>query len=640
MSAKDEPSQQGPATGELAAGLSSLRADSGLPASEQAALDSPYLSVHMPIDDMAARVAELLKASDGRWGLFRRGEQLVTVNDKTGEFEEMRPLRFRTWFPRVRGVMMVAKWQKDKVSGGWIPQQKGQLTKDQAATILESDLKDKVPVIQAVHQVKMPVQGLEVDNRGKLKWRLLQQGYDPATEIYTLRRTQMVGDESRFVLDYDTGMDVGEGIELIWQLLRHFGWRSPHRDFPIHLAAMLTMFCRGLFVGRAPAFIYNANIQESGKSTLAMLIAWIVHGTMGTMPLLEDNDDKLNTILDSAALANVPYLIFDNIDWGGRTIQSALLDESITAMERTIRKLGGNDLPMRPTNWMTIMTGNNMTFSTDQDRRGLIIDILNAVAGAERVLPAEAVKIDPRFFANIEWRSKLLSALWSIVRDWDLAGRPPGTGRELGSFDDWSRVIPPMVMHAGRIFGAVWDIFVPSTNEEIGDKSAREYRRLAETALVEFGPGEHGQMRENFEITVQQFAGVARRHAFDPGKPHPLWPELDVDSVLQTEGQKGGWKSVEPKAEDLFQYDENAAPKSDDDKKAEKEAWEQFKVDDRLRQAAEWLTPKTRSNLGLALKGKLHERHFKGPDGQLYLFFHVSKVVPAKYTVSRVKPKR
>lgn len=639
MSAKDDPNRQVPSTGELAAGLSSLRADSGLPASEQAATDAPYFSIHMPIDDMAARVAELLKSSDGRWGLFRRGDQLVTVNDDNGEFEEMKPLRFRTWFPRVRGVMPVSKWKVDEKTGERIPL-KGQLTKDQAATILESILRDKVPLIGGVHQVKMPVEDPEIDGRGLLKWRLLSPGYDPSTKIYTLRRTKLAGDEVRFVLDYDTTMDVGEGIDLIWQLLRYFGWRSEQRDFPIHLAAMLTMFCRGLYEGRAPAFIYNANMVESGKSTLASLITWIIHGTMGTMPLLEDNDDKLNTILDSAALANEPYLLFDNIDWGGRTVQSALLDESITSRQRKIRKLGGNDLPTRPTNWMTIMTGNNMTLSPDQDRRGLIIDIVNRVSATERVLPPEAVKIDDRFFGDMEWRSKLLSALWSIVRDWDAAGRPKGTGRELGSFDDWSRVIPPMVVHAGRIFGAVWDVFAPSTNEEIGDKSTREYRRLAETALVEFGPDKDGRPRENFEITVQQFAGLARRHAFDPGKPHPLWPELDVDSVLQTEGQRGGWKHVEPKDDGLFEFDEHAPPRTDEEKQAEKETWERFKSADRLRQAAEWLNPKTRSSLGNALKGKFHEKHFKGPDGQYYLFFHVRGVVPARYTVSRVKQKR
>lgn len=585
-------------------------------------MEAPLLNVNLPIDDLANRVADLLKASDGRWGLYRSDDAIVTVDESRGGKKVMTARGFRTWLPQVRGVFPVHKWietGETDADGNKVKKPlKGELTKDQADTILDPNgvLMAKLPPLNGIHAVRLPVLDREhLDDRGLPRLRLLQHGYDAATGIFTCRGG----------VDYRTDMDFDEAANYFHDLFRWFGWRTPERDFAIHLAAVLTMFGRGIYIGKAPMFFYNANIQESGKTTLASYVSWLTHGTMRTRPLLPDAEDKLMELLNTAALRGNPYIFFDNVDWGGETVKTVLLDEWLTNAEREFRKLGGNDEGAVPLRAMTLGTGNNVTLSKDLDRRTLIVDLLNRQSGADRELPKSVTILDSAFFENEENRKKGLAAAWALIREWDESGRPAWPGRELGSFNQWTRVIPAIVLHTGKKHAnQVWDCMVRSTNEEIGDKESVEFRRLAELALDEFGRDENGEMRESFEIMVAQFAGVARRNAV---ATYALYPEKDIDSVLQTEGKAGGWKftggaaaSSEP-VEDISQWAEGATS----DEVA------------RRRHASEWMTPKSRSAFGNALKSKLHELHFRGPDGLLYELTHRKGVTPARYGVERVK---
>lgn len=611
------------AGGELSAGLASLREDAGLPPAEKAQIEAPLLNVNLPIDDLANRVADLLKASDGRWGLYRSDEAIVTVDESRGGRKAMTARGFRTWLPQVRGVFPVAKWietgETDENGNKIKKPLKGELTKDQAETMLDPNgvLQAKLPVLNGIHMVRLPVLDAgDLDERGNPRLRLLQHGYDAGTGIYTCRNG----------VDYRTDMDFDEAVNYFWNLFRWFGWRTPQRDFAIHLAAILTMYGRGIYLGKAPMFFYNANIQESGKTTLASYVTWLTHGTMRTRPLLPDAEDKLMEALNTAALRGNPYVFFDNVNWHDKPVETVLLDEWLSNDEREFRKLGGNDEGAVKLRAMTLGTGNNATLSTDLQRRTLIVDLLNRQSGAERELPKSVKILDSAFFADEQNRRDGLAAAWAILRDWNADGRPAWPGKELGSFNQWTRIIPAIVLHAGKkAASAEWNCMVPSTNEEIGDKESVEFRKLAELALIEFGPGEDKEMREVFEITVAQFAGVARRHAV---ATYALWPEKDIESVMQTEGKAGGWKFVS-------QATATKAEAVDD-----VDMWSDGATGDevsRKRHASEWLSPKTRSSFGNALKGKLHERYYKGPDGHLYELKHRSRVTPARYEVERVK---
>jgi hypothetical protein len=582
----------------LADGLRDVARKAGIPEPEAVASEARMIYLNLAPDELAAKVAGILGNLDGSEGLFMYQDEIVTVEPEGGKLTVMKASAFRTWLPSARSVVPVKSWTKEGEP------LKGGLTKDQAEVILNSDiLKRQLPVISAVHHVRMPWLDDERDERGFRRLRLLKRGYDRATGIFTAG-----------TLDFEEDMDFFEATSYFYDLFKTFAWRNEARDFAIHLAALVTMFGRGLYEAKAPMFVYNANIQESGKTTLASYVTWLIHGTMATKPLLQDQETKLQETLNSMALNGAAYAIFDNVNWGTKPVATVLLDQWISNPEWDFRRLNTNSMVAPKLRGMTLMTGNALKLSTDLDRRSLMLDLWNPVVGADRVLPQDATLIDGRFFSDVQNRKKGLKALWALIREWDTSGRPEKPGKLLGSFEGWAACVPSIVWHAGKQCGGHnWDCMTKSSNEDIGDKDAREYRALAEMALAEFGRAEDGvTMQATFEVTVQQFAGVARRNSV---ATFALWPESDVDAVLTTEGKKDGWKYEPPKTDEF--------PPPEDEVL-------------RVRSASEWLTPKTRSSFGKALDTRLNDLFFSGPDGNLY---HVKKRVrmsPARYAVTRV----
>lgn len=584
---------------QLAEGLRAVAQSAGLPEPDAVQGKARTLFLGLPHDELCYKVADILGMPDGSERLFVHQDEIVIVDAATGEMKLMKVGKFRTWLVDDRKVMPVKSW--DEKTG---EPQKGSLTKDQADIILSSDiLLKRLPVIKQVNHVRMPWLDEDRDDRGLRRLRLLKRGYDEVTGIFTAG-----------TMDFEEDMDFDEAVDYLYSLFRTFSWRNENRDMAIHLAALMTLFCRGLYEGKAPMFVYNANNQGSGKTTLAVYVSWLVHGTRATKPLLQDQDTKLQDTLNSMALSNSPVAIFDNVDWGNAAIQTELLDQWISNQEWDFRKLHTNSMVAPAIMGVTMMTGNGLRLSKDLDRRSLMIDLWNPLSVEERVLPEGAICLDGDFFTSQQNRRKGLAALWSILKRWDASGRPIRQSRELATFESWSRVIPSIVWFAGHEAGGrAWDCMQANSNEEVGDKDSREYRRLAEMTIAEFGKGQDGIMHDAFEVAVKQFAGVARRHAV---ATFALWPEVDIEGVVSTEGKKDGWKYEPPETEEF--------PPPDDDAL-------------RQRSASEWLTPKTRSSFGKALDSKLNDRYFLGPDGHRY---HVKKragVSPARYAITRVK---
>lgn len=583
---------------QLAEGLRNVAASAGLPPPEVVEGRARQVYLNLPPDELCYKIADMLGMPDGSERLFLYQGDVVTVDDETGELRPMKATKLRTWLVDDRKIMPVKSYEKQ--TGQPI---KGGLTKDQAELLLSSEiLLRKLPEITAVHRVRLPVLGKRAAD-GLRPMRLLPRGFDQETGIYTA-----------CTMPYAQDMDFDEAVNYLYNLFRTFAWRNESRDMAIHLAALLTMFCRGLYEGKSPMFVYNANIQESGKTTLAWYVAWLIHGSKATKPLLQDQEARLQETFNSMALNGATYTIFDNVDWGNSPIQTELLDQWISNDEWDFRRLNTNTMVAPKLRGVTMMTGNGLRLSKDLDRRSLMVDLWNPLSGEERELPKGTIYLDGEFFKESANRARGLAAVWAIVREWDKAGRPMKAGRVLGTFESWSRTIPSVVSFAGdQAGGRVWDCMLASTNDDIGDKDSREYRRLAEMALAEFGRDAEGNMQEAFEITVQQFAGVARRHSV---ATFALWPEIDVEGVMTTEGKKDGWRYEPPDTEEF--------PPPDNDTL-------------RIRSASEWLTPKTRSSFGKALDGKLNDRYFTGPDGHRYHVKKRPRVSPARYAVSLVK---
>ena len=609
---------------ELGEGLKQLRADAQLPPPDGEELQACDFWTGLPLDDLAVRLADLLKHSDGRWGIFRMGDEIVRIDPVTRLPKKVTANWFRTWLPKGRNVVPYKskKAELDPNTGREVLRYiKDGLTKDQAEAVLEPGgaLWLKLPVITAINPVPLPIWGEGLDERGLRPIRLLKPGYDPASGILTLGDVHDL-DGIGF---YDREMDLEDALNHLLITFQEFGWRNAKRDLPIHLAAAVTMFCRGLYVGKAPMFVYNANQQNSGKSRLAQWVTWLVAGGFATEGLLEDKDEALKQDLNAAARSLATYLIFDNVDWGTHEVKSAVLDDWLTQSERSMRGMNTQAKLVVPVGAVTLMTGNNLKLSTDLARRSLIVDIINRVPGSEKVLRPTTPVICERYFANDENRKKGLAAIWAMVREWDKAGQPKHAGKPLDSFEDWGELVPGIILHAGSVVPLGWDCMLPSSNADIGDVAGRNWRALAELAIAEFGPNEENVMKESFEITVAQFAGVARRHGKATEK---LWPEQDVEGVMETEDRVGGWRFKEEASDGAFGLDDDATEAA----REERRRWS----------ASEWLTAKTRSSFGKALHRALNDRDYLGPDGNYYRMGQRIGAVPARYLVTRVTAAR
>ncbi len=90
------------------------------------------------------------------------------------------------------------------------------------------------------------------------------------------------------------------------------------------------------------------------------------------------------------------------------------------------------------------ITGNGATVSPDMRRRALFIELF-----------MEDERAEDRSFQRIlddgvllDLRPRILAALWTLVRDWDQAGRPTPS-RTNSAFPQWSEIIGGIVEHAG-----------------------------------------------------------------------------------------------------------------------------------------------------------------------------------------------
>lgn len=577
-----------PPVKELASGLAELREAAGVAPSESDALEAATIYVKAPIDDIAAKVAALLQASDGRHGLFRRGREIGTIDEETGTFEVMTARDFITWLPRNRGVMPVEAWKKQlpKDEGGkptWKPI-KGEITLHQAAVILESkELRTKLPVLEHIHKVKMPVMRAALDERGDpkragfRKIELLQPGYDAESRTYTLRGG----------MDFDEKMEPKEGCAFVNELLQWFPWGDAGRSMSIVIAGQLTLFCARLFQGRSPMIFLNANLPDSGKSRLGQLIIWAVHGKAGRAGFSYDDKNEVRKALDAVAQDFGPYVFFDDVQRG--KVRNEDLHRWLTAPDWSCRILGTKQTFMGPLYAATIMTINQGKLNEDLERRTLIVDLFSRVKGVDRVLPKTAIMLDDEFFASEAQRGRVLSALWSLVRFWDESGRPPLRTHEgkavkpLNSFEGWSRLVPAIVGESG--FGNALE---PYNAPDGGNEEGREIERLVRAVIKEKLPPRPANLPADesqiVTITLQEVVSVARRNKL---LQDVLWT---VEAVLETKEEKGGFK-VTKACPDWVQDDE----------------WERL-------QAEVWMNASMRSKFGKMFKNQAAAGRFWNAD--------------------------
>lgn len=211
------------------------------------------------------------------------------------------------------------------------------------------------------------------------------------------------------------------------------------------LALLFTILARPAIPGCVPFFPVDASLKGTGKSRLIDVTSLIVTGrTASKMPQPQDNEE-MRKALTSVIVEGEPVCCFDNVD-PIAPFSYASLDQALTSEEWRDRLLGTNTTVRAPITTVFTATGNNLSFGSDTLRRSLPVRL-------ESPLERPHARTDFRHVDLCTWvlaeRPRLLVAALTLLRAWVVSGRPHMGCGKWGSFEPWSAIVPPAVVHSG-----------------------------------------------------------------------------------------------------------------------------------------------------------------------------------------------
>jgi hypothetical protein len=413
---------------------------------------APTIDVGMPIRTLALELGQLLS----RQLLFVRGEDVVTVDAETGDVRRMSPMRFCGWIEEFCAIRSSGRSQRTRDS----------LTREDAAQILEQDIfRGCLRPLEAVHTMRLPV--LRADGSTVL----LEPGYDAESKIYTVE-----------LLKYEQDWTIDQAHEWLELHGQAYPWAWPegadeanqhlkeNRSWAVQVFAMLGVFCKAMFKPRSlrPMITYIGNQPGTGKSTLVAMDLMPVFGHASTTDTPKTDENMAKT-LETVARTRQAYLFLDDVRYG---LDSAPLNRFITSSSHSGRCMGGNSEMFLVDNVTQVFaTGNALKTTSDLMRRSLIVELFLAAEVQGRKFD---LVITPQYLAREEIRSKFLSALWALVRNYDDQVKEMGEMAEalrfhpqpLASFEDFSGLIGQMVIAGGLTDPLKAPEIAPNENED------------------------------------------------------------------------------------------------------------------------------------------------------------------------------
>jgi hypothetical protein len=399
--------------------------------------DGPQF-VRLPSEDynlshFASEVGSILNKN----GVFRRDDLIVTVNKERGTLVPMEANRFRTYVER---HCTPARFVWTKASGGTPEKREMTMSAEVARGTLASDVfVEQQRSLDRVNQVPSPVWRDGVgDAPGVIE--LLQPGYDAPSRSYTVGAPGVV---------ISGEMSMEDALKCLrGDLLREFPFAERNaagvsRAEAVHVALMLSVWAPALVPVTAarPGGLWMANAPRTGKTLLAKTVQIPVFGTASVTPM--KTDEEFDKVLDTATIEAWPVLFLDNLTG---LLKSPSLDAFMTSPTRRARVMGGQKSFAAARSTQVLITGNNLGLSEDLEERFLICDLyLEDMDPRARKIER---RIDEGWLARPEVRSRILSALWALVRHWDAAGRPLSKSTIPG-FETWSEVYGGIIQHAG-----------------------------------------------------------------------------------------------------------------------------------------------------------------------------------------------
>ncbi len=215
-------------------------------------------------------------------------------------------------------------------------------------------------------------------------------------------------------------------------------------DRMVPIAAIMTVIARPGILGSIPAFIFDASTRGSGKTLQCDVVSAVATGRPAERQSFPDDDVELEKTLCSYALAGLPIVLLDNVT---RVFGGGPLDKVITARgDVSFRELGGNKVRTIP--WVSTLmaSGNGIDFMDDTARRVLVSRLESDMEQPE----TREEFVHPELISwVVRERPRLVASALTILRAYTAKGSPNAGCARWGSFEEWSRLIPPAIVFAG-----------------------------------------------------------------------------------------------------------------------------------------------------------------------------------------------
>jgi hypothetical protein len=415
------------------------------------------------ISEFADELGEILNGH----GVFNRERVAFTLDHEKQNLKLVDAKWLRTWiethvvpykeiFSQKSGVIKIAKTMTGDIA---------------EAVLVSSQFLNRLPLVERFHPCPMPW----LSDAAKIE--LLPLGLHQLSRTFT--------SDPGFRID---ALPFDEAKAEIETLLAEFPWVEDRgRSKAVAIAAMLTTFAEGVLPARStkPVFIYSANAEGSGKTTLAQL-AGITYADTPAEAAPRDETEWQKKLL-SFVIGGRRHILLDNLK--GHLNSQAL--ECYTSSATFGGRILGLSREFRGEAGATVLiTGNGLTFTPDLRRRALMIELFMRELRAEdrifhrRLSPATICTMRPR----------ILSALWGLVRAWDDGGRPPASQMN-ASFPEWCETIGGVVEFAGWCCPTA-----PAQADGMGDTDTVDFATLA--AAME--PGKRYEFEDIQDMLIER----------------------------------------------------------------------------------------------------------------------------------------
>lgn len=210
------------------------------------------------------------------------------------------------------------------------------------------------------------------------------------------------------------------------------------------LAFVLTYPLREL-VSTVPLAVISAKSKGTGKSKLLSLVVQLFTRATPELDSLPDSEEETRKQITTLLAKAAPFLCFDESPRIGGKSMNRLL----TAQTWSDRLLGGNQRVALPNRSVMAATGNNVQVQGDTARRYYPIELFYDGEHPENRPESDFQHPDVEAWTD-EHRGELLTAVFTLIRSWQVAGRPKRS-TSFGSFERWEAIVGGVLHNAGVV---------------------------------------------------------------------------------------------------------------------------------------------------------------------------------------------